>query len=180
MKAQVWLESSSEKGESDRSLAEKKAGDSLDIIGPLGNCFPLPENDTTPILIAGGIGLGPILFLHSVLRLGGYTPLLIVGFRTKSAIPFAVCTVRYCFLHRRRYYRIPRDCRGIPQNCLFACESGALRLRTEGLLRSVEGLAERSHISCWISMEQVMACRSRSLHGCVIRSSEETGLPGLH
>lgn len=164
------------RGKATAALAEKKAGDSLDIIGPLGNCFPLPENDTTPILIAGGIGLGPILFLHSVLRLGGYTPLLIVGFRTKSAIPFAVCnspdtvfctddgTIGFHGTAGEYLKTVSLPAKAV----LYACGP-------EGLLRSVEGLAERSHISCWISMEQVMACGLGACMGCVIRVKRGNG-----
>lgn len=53
-------------------LSKKKAGDKLDIIGPLGNGFPLPSHQTstprvagrgTTILVAGGHGIAPLLEL---------------------------------------------------------------------------------------------------------------------
>jgi dihydroorotate dehydrogenase electron transfer subunit len=49
------------KGEGTRMLSEKQIGDKLNIIGPLGNGFPLPEK--TPLFAAGGIGIAPFLFL---------------------------------------------------------------------------------------------------------------------
>ncbi|MCF7916511.1 MAG: dihydroorotate dehydrogenase electron transfer subunit [Candidatus Omnitrophica bacterium] len=50
------------KGKGTRALAEKKKNDSLDIIGPLGNGFKVKRGESS-ILVAGGIGVAPLLFL---------------------------------------------------------------------------------------------------------------------
>jgi dihydroorotate dehydrogenase electron transfer subunit len=43
-------------------LSGKTSGESLDVIGPLGNYLKIPGKDKKLILTAGGIGLGPMLF----------------------------------------------------------------------------------------------------------------------
>ncbi|MGM7701104.1 dihydroorotate dehydrogenase electron transfer subunit [Pseudalkalibacillus sp. Hm43] len=52
-------------GEGTRLLSKKRAGDSLDILGPLGNGFPLDalQEGETALLIGGGIGVPPLYYL---------------------------------------------------------------------------------------------------------------------
>lgn len=50
------------RGEGTRSLSRKKPPDKLNLIGPLGKGFG-PKKGDTSILIAGGIGVAPLLFL---------------------------------------------------------------------------------------------------------------------
>ncbi|MDA8427157.1 MAG: hypothetical protein M0Z80_13600 [Treponema sp.] len=51
------------RGQATRLLSELALGSRIDILGPLGRAFPAPGPDEIPILVAGGIGLGPVLFL---------------------------------------------------------------------------------------------------------------------
>ena len=69
------------KGKGTRLLAEKKVGETLNIIGPLGN--PFPEPGRTPLFIAGGIGAAPFLFLGK--KHSGST--LLLGVRSKEFLP---------------------------------------------------------------------------------------------
>jgi dihydroorotate dehydrogenase electron transfer subunit len=74
-------------------LSELPAGSRVDAIGPLGKGFPLPAGGERAILAAGGIGLGPVLFLAR--ELGGASgpaqadapPLLVLGFRDAVSVP---------------------------------------------------------------------------------------------
>lgn len=51
------------RGKATELLGSLEPGDRLDLIGPLGTAFPLPEPGWTPVLVAGGVGIGPVLFL---------------------------------------------------------------------------------------------------------------------
>jgi dihydroorotate dehydrogenase electron transfer subunit len=46
-------------------LSQKRPGDSLDALGPLGNGFSLPGEDRRIMLVAGGMGIAPLWFLLS-------------------------------------------------------------------------------------------------------------------
>ena len=48
-------------------LAALTPGDALDVLGPLGTGFGKPANGSRPILVAGGIGVGPMLYLAHAL-----------------------------------------------------------------------------------------------------------------
>lgn len=52
-------------GKGTQTLSRKKAGERLDVLGPLGNGFKL---DRRPILVAGGMGTAPLVFLAEKLR----------------------------------------------------------------------------------------------------------------
>ena len=57
------------RGKGTEILRNMKEGASLDMLGPLGNFFPLPPEDQTPLIIAGGIGIASVFSL--VERLAG-------------------------------------------------------------------------------------------------------------
>ncbi|MCY4420752.1 MAG: dihydroorotate dehydrogenase electron transfer subunit [Gammaproteobacteria bacterium] len=66
-------------------LATRKPGDTLQCLGPIGNAFSLHENATRPLLLGGGVGIPPIIFLAEKLRENsGLHPIVILG----SEIPF--------------------------------------------------------------------------------------------
>ncbi len=68
-------------------LADKRAGDSLSTLGPIGNGFvPHPERPRT-LLVGGGVGIPPLIFLAEALRERtdvDFKPLVLMG----SEIPF--------------------------------------------------------------------------------------------
>ena len=73
-------------GEGLRVLASKKAGDYLSVIGPIGHGFtPSPERPKT-LLIGGGVGIPPMVFLAETLKDSDteWQPLVLMG----SEIPF--------------------------------------------------------------------------------------------
>lgn len=66
-------------------LASLGKGATLEIIGPLGNAFQLDQ--TFPVLLAGGVGLAPLLFLQQRLNELGRAYQLVIGARTASQLP---------------------------------------------------------------------------------------------
>lgn len=67
-------------------LAEKKPGDGLDVLGPLGNGFPVEEAAKKAYLIGGGIGVPPLYELAKALNERGIETVHILGFESKDAV----------------------------------------------------------------------------------------------
>ena len=63
-------------------LAEKKKGEFLDVIGPLGRGFTLPAAGQRAALVAGGIGIAPLYFLLQMLAGSRNPPDVLLGART--------------------------------------------------------------------------------------------------
>ena len=69
------------------ALAARKAGDTLSTLGPIGKPFTLHPDRPRPLLIGGGVGIPPMVFLANRLRARtdvAWKPLVLMG----SEIPF--------------------------------------------------------------------------------------------
>lgn len=69
-------------------LAEKKGGEVVDVLGPLGNGFPTDviHKGETALLIGGGVGTPPLYELSKQLVAKGVNVIHVLGFETKSAV----------------------------------------------------------------------------------------------
>lgn len=68
-------------------LAAAEPGDAVWMQGPLGRPWRLPEAGRAPLLVAGGAGVAPVLFLARRLHACGYRPLGAYGGRTAGELP---------------------------------------------------------------------------------------------
>jgi dihydroorotate dehydrogenase electron transfer subunit len=162
------------RGRGTEILAAMETGEPLDVIGPLGKPFPMPDKKQKALLVAGGIGLGPVLFLAS--RLSGAK--LVFGCRTKGLVPsssaFAglkptICTV-VCTDDGTAGFRgtagdflrsIENSVTG--NTIIYAC--GPLPM-----LKACHELALRRGAPCFVSIEQVMACGVGACMGCAVKA----------
>lgn len=74
-------------GNGTRWMATLKAGDVLNVVLPLGNGFTLPADNTVrPLLVGGGVGVAPLLYLGMKLKEMGITPTFLLGSRTENEL----------------------------------------------------------------------------------------------
>jgi dihydroorotate dehydrogenase electron transfer subunit len=78
------------RGTGGRLLAAKRAGDCLDVIGPLGRGFSLARGLELGVIVAGGIGLAPVPFLIRRLREHSARVVLLAGATEDAKVPFTV------------------------------------------------------------------------------------------
>jgi dihydroorotate dehydrogenase electron transfer subunit len=74
-------------GDGTRKLSELKKGDRLNLVYPLGNGFSLPEKSDKSgkfLLIGGGVGTAPLLYLGACLQKLGYEPEFLLGVKTET------------------------------------------------------------------------------------------------
>ncbi len=175
-----------------RRLAGMKAGDRLEIWGPLGNGFP-PTETGHLIMVAGGIGQTPFLALaRHYLGLAEYgrPPLavpragkvsLCYGLRSAAFISgvddFRRADVEVCIStedgtagHRGRVVDlVPPLVEASDLPCrIVACGP-------EKMLHASVTMAERLGLSCQVSLESPMACGIGICFSCVTKIRDETG-----
>ncbi len=63
-------------------LSQCQAGDSIDLLGPLGNGFSIHPKTRNLLLVAGGIGIAPLYSLASSASKKGYSIKILLGART--------------------------------------------------------------------------------------------------
>jgi len=74
-------------GPGTRLLTTKKKGDPIDVLGPLGTAFVLPPQEIKQVvMIAGGIGIAPMMILSDVLKKKKYELILLYGGRTHGHV----------------------------------------------------------------------------------------------
>lgn len=73
-------------GRGTQLLSKKTTGDSVDVLGPLGNGFPVEEANRgeTALLVGGGIGVPPLYELSKRLVEKGVKVIHVLGFQTKE------------------------------------------------------------------------------------------------
>jgi dihydroorotate dehydrogenase electron transfer subunit len=162
-------------GASTEILASKKCGDTLDIIGPLGNSFIGLGKTRNNILVAGGTGFGPILFWNRFLQRKNISTLMVVGSATKAGIPVFKKhqdeTIVFCTEDGSQGFRgtVVDYLRILPEEqfhetTLYCCGP-------RGMLKSCHDLALRHGSECFLSMEQTMACGVGACMGCAVKVS---------
>ncbi len=73
-------------GTGSRMLSQRRTGEVISLLAPIGQPFELHENRRKPLLIGGGVGIPPMVFLadHIAHAASGWHPLVLMG----SEIPF--------------------------------------------------------------------------------------------
>ena len=146
-----------------------KSGESIHILGPIGNGFPIKEGGKA-ILIGGGIGIPPMLELAK--RISD-DKTIVLGYRSRDTF-------------------LDRDIK-VYGNIVIATEDGSLGTKgtvidaikennVEGnviyacgptpMLRAVKAYAMENNIEAWLSLEEKMACGVGACLACVCKSTE--------
>lgn len=160
-------------------LAAKQPGDQLDIMAPLGTGWPTPASGATPLLVAGGVGMGPIFFLASTLWFAELPARLLVGARTADLLPnlpmFDCGPTRLAtddgsaYEHGSVVDLLDQEAQAADSPVeIFACGPTPM-------LGAVHELASARGISAWVSMEQHMGCGVGACLGCAIRVTTGDG-----
>ena len=159
-----------------------KAGDTVDILGPLGNGFPLKEGKKA-FLIGGGIGVPPMLELAKELkRLNGAELVQsVMGYRNSQTFlmdEFKDCGSVYaatedgsCGTKGNVLDAIHEN--GLDAEVIYACGPAPM-------LRALKAYAKEKGIQCWISLEEKMACGVGACLACVCQSREKDEHSQVH
>jgi dihydroorotate dehydrogenase electron transfer subunit len=75
-----------EHGPGTQWLVRRAVGEVLDIVGPLGNPFPIPSGTTRAVLVGGGYGTAPLLPLAKVLLDNGSEVEFVLGAATAGRL----------------------------------------------------------------------------------------------
>lgn len=153
-------------------FSKMKEGDTLPIIGPLGNGFPLEAGKgKRAFLMGGGIGVPPILELAKQLDCEKQ---IVMGYRNADTF------LKEQFEENGTVYVSTEDGSvGTKGNVMDAIRENALQADIiyacgpTPMLRAIKQYAEENNIECYISLEERMACGIGACLACVCQSKEK-------
>ena len=160
-------------GPGTRWMQDRRPGDRVDLLGPLGNRFSRPR-DSAALLVGGGIGVPPMLALAEGLAREGYAGAVsaFVGGRTAGDLVL----VEELAAAGVETITVTEDGsageRGLvtgPLEARLAAGAGDARLYAcgpEGMLAAVGRLAAQHGVPCEVSLEAHMACGLGACLGC--------------
>lgn len=154
-------------GEGTKEFSTYSAGDTLDVMGPLGNGYTLKEKKA--ILIGGGIGIPPMLELAKQLDCD---KTIVLGYRDQDFLKeefefygdvyvssdFGTVGIKGTVLDAI-------EAHGVSGDIIYAC--GPMPM-----LRAVKAYAAEHGMEAQISLEERMACGVGACLGCVCKSKE--------
>ncbi len=189
-------------GEGLHLLADKKPGDTINVLGPIGQPFKPSPKRPKCLLIGGGVGIPPIVFLAESLLDKQWAPLAVLG--SELPFPFGLekSRIELSWLDSDIVSTMPLlEDWGVParltslsgfDGCyrgyvtdlsdkwlqsLDADERRQVEIFACGptpMLKAVAALAAQYDVPCQVSLEEFMACAVGGCAGCTV----EIATPG--
>ncbi|MDD6291896.1 MAG: dihydroorotate dehydrogenase electron transfer subunit [Lachnospiraceae bacterium] len=161
-------------GTGTEEFSRLKKGDTVKILGPLGNGFTI-EPGKKAFLIGGGIGVPPMLQLAKDIKKAGVVPFQIVmGYRDANTFLMDE------FKEQAETFVATEDGSvGTKGNVLDAIRANALTADViyacgpTPMLRALKAYAAEQGMDCYISMEERMACGIGACLACVCNSTSK-------
>jgi dihydroorotate dehydrogenase electron transfer subunit len=159
-------------GKGTETLSKLEKGDFLNLIYPLGNSFSLPQKNKRSLLVGGGCGVAPLLFLAKYLKSKGYIPDILLGYRNRERI-----------IESEEFSRIGKVFiatedgsegeKGFVSDHTVLSETAYDMIYCCGpdsMMRALAGYCKRRGISCEVSLENLMGCGIGACLCCVVET----------
>jgi dihydroorotate dehydrogenase electron transfer subunit len=164
------------RGKGTMILSSLCEGSIVDVVGPLGNPFPLPDQGITPLLVAGGIGIASLFSLAERFSQEAY---IFFGAKTGDELFLLDDLMRIS----RELHLCTEDGslgeKGYITGVLHRYLSPELHLNNRyiiytcgppPMIRRVGEIAEEKGIAAYASLEENMACGIGACLGCAVRT----------
>lgn len=161
-------------GEGTRMLARLLPGDTLNCVLPLGNGFTLSSNVRRPLLVGGGVGVAPMLYLGEKWKEQGVEPTFLLGARKANDLLLTDEFKRYGRLFVTTEDGSLGERGFVTSHSLLTTERFDL-VQCCGptpMMKAVARFAREAEVSCEVSLENLMACGLGACLCCVEKTTE--------
>ena len=161
-------------GKGTNKITEMKEGEELNLIFPLGNKFSIPEPSKKALLIGGGVGTAPLLFLGKRLKEKGIHPEFLLGGRTASDITQLEDFEKLGNVHITTEDG-SKDVKGLVTHHPVLKEKQFDKIYTCGpkpMMIAIARYATDNNIDCEASLENHMPCGFGACLCCVEKTKE--------
>ena len=164
------------KGRGTSLLKEMKRDAALEVLGPLGNHYPVPSEEQVPLVIAGGIGIASVFPFISAHQGRAF---VFYGARSGDEI-FVLDELKA--MSRDMFISTDDGSMGTKGNIVEVLDNYLDSKSTDisryvlyacgpyPMLKAVSQVAASKGISAYVSMEERMACGLGACLGCVVKT----------
>ncbi len=161
-------------GDGTKQLAKLKFGDVLNCVLPLGNGFTPAKQGEKVLLVGGGVGVAPLLYMGAEMKRQGFEPTFLLGARTADDLLMLPVFNMY-----GRVYVTTEDGsmgeKGFVTNHSILNQERFDRISTCGptpMMKAVARYARQNNVDCEVSLENLMACGLGACLCCVEKTTE--------
>ena len=161
-------------GDGTKQLAKLKFGDVLNCVLPLGNGFTPAKQGEKVLLVGGGVGVAPLLYMGAEMKRQGIEPTFLLGARTANDL-----LMLPIFNKNGRAYVTTEDGsmgeKGFVTNHSILNQEHFDRISTCGptpMMKAVARYARQNNVDCEASLENLMACGLGACLCCVEKTTE--------
>jgi dihydroorotate dehydrogenase electron transfer subunit len=161
-------------GEGTARMARAEPGEPFTLLGPLGNTWRAPTAGRRPLLVAGGVGIAPLLFQARSLKAEGIRPIALYGGRTHRDLPLEDELAEVSDIHLVTEDG-SRGSKGRVTDVLAELVSDESEIYTCGpdrMMAAVAAFAAARDVPCDVSLETPMACGYGVCLGCPVPTTE--------
>ena len=162
-------------GEGTKKLAAIKTGETLNMLYPLGNTFSIPQKDNV-LLVGGGCGIAPLLYLARTLSEKGIKVTTLVGGASKCDILEIDEYLKYSEVLITTMDASMGEKGLVTQHSIFKQENfNYTKIYTcgpEPMMKALARIAYEKGIKCEVSLENMMACGIGACLCCVVETQQ--------
>lgn len=182
-------------GTATRWLATLKKGDSISVMGPLGRGFPLSESKANAWLIAGGVGLPPLLWFAEALRNSGKKAVAFCGAQSSDLLALQLDPCNPPAVNASRATMSAAEFSEMGAPVVISTDDGSVGYRghigaaleayaqanppraedlvaytcgPERMMRFVAEFCAKRGIECYVCVERNMACGTGMCQSCIV------------
>ena len=161
-------------GEGTKQLAKLKFGDVLNCVLPLGNGFTPAKQGEKVLLVGGGVGVAPLLYMGAEMKRQGIEPTFLLGARTANDLLMLPIFNKYGHAYVTTEDGSMGE-KGFVTNHSILNQEHFDRISTCGptpMMKAVARYARQNNVDCEASLENLMACGLGACLCCVEKTTE--------
>lgn len=192
-------------GKATRWMQSLQPGEALSAMGPLGNAFPISSNKRIAWLVAGGVGLPPMLWLSEALQRAGKETIAFLGARSADLLALTLDPKEPPAADARSSSPCVAEFARHNAAVVISTDDGSLGLQghvgqaitafhdaqatpasdlvvytcgPERMMKFVAEYCNARNIECYACMERSMACGTGLCQSCVVPVNDATDPEG--
>lgn len=158
-------------GQGTKELAKINEGKEINLVYPLGNGFNIEGEN--PLLVGGGVGIAPLLYLAKNFHAKGIKPKVLLGFRSQEQMIDLEEYEKYADVYISTQDGSVGSKGLVTENEIFTQSYDTIyTCGPTPMMKAISDYSLKNNIKCYASLENKMACGIGACLCCVQNTTE--------